>query len=161
MKGKALIGRTGFIVGATLLSSCAYLLQYDDDPATPIRSVRVPAFTCDCPDKIVAEAVRNVFIIELTQAGEVQAVKEGPADVVLEGTITIGNVANPAATQDSVPGHYVSGITVLAYRDRELVASRAFGQSWNRRRLLSPETVAQVAARSLAEALYEKGLKPR
>ncbi len=140
-------------------------------PKRPITSVRVGDFQCD--NAVTAQAVRNVFIEVLALRGDAKIVKEGTADVVIEGTVTTAQGASSssrigggrdvfAGKSQGSGGDYVSGVTSVALRDGEILTSASWGQVIaSGRELLPPESVARTAADRMLAALFREGLNRR
>ena len=128
-------------------------------PPTPIKVIRVGAFECD--NAVIAKAVRNVFIETLLKY-DARIIKEGDADVVIEGTVTLSHGGSSSDRGRVSAGEYVSGVTSTATRSGEIITSASWGQSLEKgSELLPPEIVAREAADNLADALTDKGLKER
>ncbi len=137
----------------------------------PITSIRVGNFQCD--DAVTAQAVRNVFIEMLMLRGDAKLVREGEADVVIEGTVTTAKGESSssrigggrdwvAGKSQGTGGDYVSGITSIALRNGEILTSASWGQVIaSGRELLPPESVARTAADRMLAALLREGLKRR
>ena len=137
----------------------------------PITSIRVGNFQCD--DAVTAQAVRNVFIEMLMLRGDAKLVREGEADVVIEGTVTTAKGESSssrigggrdwvAGKSQGTGGDYVSGITSIALRSGEILTSASWGQVIaSGRELLPPESVARTAADRMLAALLREGLKRR
>lgn len=135
-------------------------------PPPPINTIRIGDFKCD--NEITALAVRNVFIEIIGRNRSVKVVREGEADVVVEGTVTYGEGAvsgnlgggsNWAASRISGAGDYVSGVTAVSFRDGEILTSASWGQVIAKgKEILPPELVARHAAERLLGALYRHGL---
>ena len=53
----------------------------------PINSVRVGDFKCD--NEVIGQAVRTVFMELIADYADAKVVREGEADVVIEGTVTL------------------------------------------------------------------------
>ena len=140
-------------------------------PPRAINSIRVGNFQCD--NAVTAQAVRNVFIEVLALRGDAKLVRDGEADVVIEGTVTLAHGGSSsgslgggsgwiAGKSQGVGGDYVSGVTSVAMRDGEILTSASWGQVIAKgRELLPPESVARSAAERLFGALYSHGLKRR
>ena len=138
-------------------------------PPPPIKVIKIGIFQCD--NEVTAQAVRNVFIEIIGRNRLVKLVREGEADIVVEGTITFGQAgssmgslgAGPnwaAGKTRAVAGEYVSGITSVAMRSGEILTSTFFGQVMEKGgELLPPEYVARRAADRLVGELYRHGLK--
>lgn len=132
-------------------------------PKTPITSVRIGNFQCD--NAVTSQAVRNVFIEMFALRSDVKIVREGDADVVIEGTVTTAKAESGASrgnkSQES-GGDYISGVTSIALRDGEILTSASWGQVIaSGRALLPPESVARTAADRMLAALFREGLKRR
>ena len=128
-------------------------------PPPPIKVIRVGAFECD--NAVIGKAVRNVFIETLLHY-DARIIKEGDADIVIEGTVTLSHGGSSSDRGRVSVGEYVSGVTSTATRTGEILTSASWGQSLEKgSELLPPETVAREAAENLASALSEKGLKER
>lgn len=137
----------------------------------PINSIRISKFKCD--NEVTGEAVRNVYLEMFSRHGDVKVVTEGEADVVIEGTVTIGlglssnagltgNGSFIVGKSRSSGGDYVSGVTALVIRKGEIITSASWGQVLQKGDdLLPPETVARHAADRLIGVLGRKGLKRR
>ena len=139
--------------------------------AVPITSVLVTPFQCE--DPIVAEAVRNVFIGYLTKNSSARIVREGTADVVVEGTVTatVGessggsfgrNTSFFGGKKSASGGEFVSGVTALVTRNGDVITSAEWSQALKGGRgLLAPEEVARKAADRLVRELRRHGLSRR
>ena len=139
-----------------------------------IDTIVVQPFRCN--DLVLSVAVQNVFIEALSRNSSARIVREGAADVVVEGTVTFvggstskGSVGG-AGTGDgfgvfgsnqSAAGDYVAGITALATTNGEVVGSASWGQPLGGGKLLAPEIVARVVANELVKALRRAGLERR
>jgi len=134
-----------------------------EPPPQPINTVKIGNFQCD--DAIAAQAVRNVFIEILGRNRFVKVIREGEADVVIEGTIThgvAGSSKDAGAGAASVFGKYVSGVTAVAVRNGEVLTSASWGQVMAKgKEILPPELVARQAANRMVDSLYRKGLRKR
>ncbi len=130
-------------------------------PKRPITSIRVGNFQCE--NAITAQAIRNVFIETLALRSDAKLIREGEADVFIEGTVTIAHGGGSSGkTKDVVGLDYVSGVTSLVLRDGEILTSASWGQVMtNGRELLPPESVARNAADRMLAALLREGLKRR
>ena len=130
-------------------------------PPPPINIIKIGDFQCE--NQITAKAVRNVFIEIIGHNRFVKLVREGEADVVIEGTVTYAQAGSAGATGARVrivEGEYVSGVTSIATRNGEIVTSTSFGQVMSKGgELLPPEYVARRAADRLLGELYRHGLK--
>lgn len=131
-----------------------------EPPPQPINTIRIGNFQSD--DAIEAQAVRNVFIQVLGARNcIVKVIRDGDADVVIEGTITHG-VAGSSGRADSVYGTYVAGVTAVAMRNGDVLSSASWGQVMAKgKRILPPELVAWYAANKMVDSLYKKGLRKR
>ena len=101
----------------------------------------------------------------LSLRSDVKVVREGDADVVLEGTVTTAKAASGSSragkSQES-GGDYISGVTSIALRNGEILTSASWGQVIaSGRELLPPESVARTAADRMLAALFREGLKRR
>jgi hypothetical protein len=140
-------------------------------PPPAINTLRIGDFQCD--NAVTAQAVRNVFIEVIGHNRFVKVVREGEADIVIEGTVTtaeagssvssLGAGSNWAAGRSrTTAGQYVSGVTSVAYRKGEILTSASWGQVIAKgEELLPPELVARRAADRLMGSLYRYGLKKR
>lgn len=140
-------------------------------PPPPINVIKIGNFQCE--NEVTAQAVRNVFIEILGRNSIVKIVKDGDADVVIEGTITYSRAGSSMESLGAGPnwaagkgrasvGEYVSGITALVTRNGEILVSKSFGQVISKGgELLPPEYVARQAADRLLGDLYRSGLKRR
>jgi len=130
--------------------------------AMPITSVLVTPFKCD--DPIVAEAVRNVFVGFLTKNSSARILREGTADVVVEGTVTatVGGSSGSDAwsgREGAAGGVFVSGVTALVTRNGEVITSAEWSQALKGGRgLVAPEEVARKTADRLVRELRRHGL---
>lgn len=140
-------------------------------PPPPINSIRVGEFKCD--NLVTALAVRNVFIEMIGRNRFVKIVREGEADVVVEGTVTMSEGGSASSSFGAgsnwaagggraVAGSYVSGVTAMALKDGEVLTTVSWGQVLAKgKEILPPELVAREAADRLMGALYRRGLKKR
>ena len=140
-------------------------------PPRAINSIRIGNFQCE--NAVTAEAVRNVFIEVLALRGDAKLVREGEADVVIEGTVTLAQGGSSSARlgggpgwvagkSEGVGGDYVSGVTSLVLRNGEILFSASWGQVMSKGgELLPPELVARRTAERLLGTLYREGLKRR
>ncbi len=138
-------------------------------PPPQINTIRVGDFQCD--NAITAQAVRNVFIEVIGRNRLVKIIREGEADVLIEGTVTSGHAgsstgsfgAGPnyaAGKSRAVAGEYVSGVTATAIRNGEILTSASWGQVIAKgEELLPPEYVARNAANRLVDWLHRFGLR--
>jgi len=158
------------IAVAMFVSGCA---THPQTNYPKIETIRIQLF--ECSDPVVAAAVQNVFIQFMSQS-TARLVREGPADIVVEGTVTFGGgstsqgaIAGSAGStfgsvfgaSNSAAGDYVSGVTALATRNGDVVASTSWGQTLKGGKILPPEEVARVAAIQLRDQLRRIGLQSR
>ncbi len=129
------------------------------------HSMAISLFKCE--DPYIAEAVRSVFIAELSERG-IRVVEKEQAKIVINGVITInfegasssdaaaiGNAFGFGAGQSGRAsyGKYVTGVTALATEAGELVASASYSQTRKGKGVdHSPEEMAKGAARKLVDA---------
>lgn len=137
------------------------------EPPPPITTIRIGKFQCD--NAVTAEAVRNVFIEVFGRNHFVKLVREGEAEVVIEGTVTYAEAgssmsrlgAGPnwaAGKSQATGGEYVSGVTSIAYRNGEIFTSASWGQVMAKGgEILPPELVARKTADKLQASLYPRG----
>jgi len=157
------------ILTVTLVSGCA-TPPPSDSPR--IETVLVQPFACS--DPVIAAAVQNVFIHMLSSYSTARIVRDGSADVVIEGTVTfvdgstsqgaVGGSANSTfgtvfGSSESAAGNYVAGITALATRNGDVVASANWGQTLKGGKILPPETVARQVAAQLLGPMKRAGLE--
>lgn len=138
-------------------------------PPPQINTIRVGDFQCD--NAITAQAVRNVFIEVIGRNRLVKIIREGEADVLIEGTVTSGRAgsstgsfgAGPnyaAGGSSAVAGEYVSGVTATAIRNGEILTSASWGQVIGKNaKIRPPEEVARNAADRLVDWLHRFGLR--
>jgi hypothetical protein len=157
------IGLWVLVIFASFATSCAHQpKQLLNRPVShPINSICIGKF--QCANEVTEQAVRNVFLEVLANYGDVKVVLEGDADVVIQGTVTLGKGGSASAgvgkDQLSV-GEYVSGVTSLALRNGEVITSASYGQNIGKGdELRSPEEVAREAANRLADQLVNEGMK--
>lgn len=156
--------RTHALIPALVtILACGCRATYDVSvSAVPITSVLVTPFKCE--DPIVADAVRNVFIGFLTKNSNARILREGTADVVVEGTVTatVGGSSGKGGfsqNESSSGGAFVSGVTALVTRNGEVLTSAEWGQALKGGRgLLAPEEVARRGADRLVRELRRHGL---
>lgn len=137
----------------------------------PINSIRIGKFQCN--NEVTAQAVRNVFVEVLARYADVKVVQEGEADIVIEGTITMGMAGSSSSSigggnafiagkSQGAGGEYVSGVTSLVLRDGEILASASWGQDIGKgSAMMSPESVARRSADRLLPSLLQQGMKRR
>jgi hypothetical protein len=140
-------------------------------PPPPINTIRVGDFQCD--NAVTAQAIRNVFIEVIGRNRFVKLVRQGEADVILEGTVTYAQAGSSASSlgagsnwaagkSRTTVGEYVSGVTSVAYKNGEILTSASWGQVIAKgEELLPPELVARRAAERMVDSLYRHGLKRR
>ena len=134
-----------------------------------VHRFRIGDFQCE--NAVTAQAVRNVFIEVISLRGDVKLVREGEADVVIEGTVTSGQAGSSSGhiaggpnwlggKSQGVGGDYVSGVTALVLRDGQIWFSASWGQVMSKgSELLPPELVARRTAERLLGTLYKDGMK--
>jgi hypothetical protein len=165
--------RPSSVTGGVLLGYVAFLILQAACASSRVQpprihSILVPQF--ECRDSVIAQAVQNVFIETLLRHADVRVVREGPADVQLEGTVVVASGETSRANlggrgsvffggQQGAGGEYVSGVTALALRGGEILTSASWGQSLGKGQMLPPESVARMAGLQLLGALRRQGLK--
>ncbi len=142
-----------------------------ETPPPQINTIRVGNFQCD--NSVTAQAVRNVFLEVLGRNRFVKLIREGEADVLIEGTVTSGQAGSSNGSfgagpnwaggrSSAVAGEYISGVTSTAYRNGEILKSASWGQVIGKNaKILPPEDVARNAANRLVGSLYLCGLRQR
>lgn len=137
------------------------------EPPPPITTIRIGKFQCD--KAVTGEAVRNVFIEVFGRNRFVKLVREGDAEIVIEGTVTYAEAGSSsgrlgagsnwvAGKSQATGGEYVSGVTSVAYRNGEIFTSASWGQVMAKGgEILPPEMVARKTAEKLQASLYPRG----
>jgi hypothetical protein len=140
-------------------------------PRPVVGTVRVDRFACD--DEVTAQAANDVFVETLSKNRRIKLVRNEPAEVVIQGTITqsrggssiarLGGGQNWVAGKgQAVEGDYVSGMTAMAYWNGDVIASCSWGQSMGKgKELLPPQYVAREAAHCLVSSMEHKFLSAR
>jgi hypothetical protein len=144
---------------ATLLVGSVAACRTPSPAPPPIQAILVKSF--QCADPIVAEAVRNVFLGALARESGARILRQGDADVVIEGTVTIGHGAGAESGwkgSHASAGEFVSGVTALVLRQGEIVTSAEEGQQLRGVGLKPPEEIAMRVADKLVRALRREGL---
>ena len=142
-----------------------------EPPPEAIKTVKIGNFQCE--NAVTAQAVRHVFIEILGRNRFIKVIREGEADVLIEGTITHGVAGSSTSgfaaggnwasgSSRYTGGEYVSGVTSIALRNGEVLTSASWGQVMAKgKEILPPELVARQAAIRMMDSLYRKGLKKR
>ncbi len=135
--------------------------------APTITTVRIDLLKCAC-DESVQVAARNAMEAEFFKRADVQIVKDGPADVVLDGTLTHteasvsqGKYSVFSAGSGSTAGKYPSGITLMARRGDSLIATGGYSMPVKAGKIPSLEGMAASSASSVMRALFANGMKPK
>jgi hypothetical protein len=159
------------IAVAMFVSGCA---THPQTNYPKIESVLIQPFQCS--DPVITTAVQNVFVEVLSRHSTAKIVRDGTADIVVEGTVTYGGgstsqgaIAGSAGStfgsvfgaSNSAAGDYVSGVTALATRNGDVVASTSWGQTLKGGKIFAPEYVAHVVAERLLEQMELVGLEIR
>lgn len=166
------VGTLGLILLLLALSlgaGCRTSKKAKGTELPPINTIRIGDFECE--NAVTAQAIRNVFIEVIGRNPLVKLTLEGDADVIIEGTVTSAKAGSSASNlgvgpnwavgkSRSTEGEYVSGVTSVAYKNGEILASASWGQVIAKGGdILPPEYVARRAADRMVSALYRYGLK--
>ena len=143
---------------ALWLTSCSSGPTLNHGSATAIHTIHIASF--QCADPVIGAAARNVFVENLTPYHDVQLVNDTNAEVTIEGTVSVSvgstAVAGPGMSTTSASG-YVTGITSVASRGANIIASGSAGQDLGKSKApLPPETLARTAATKLLEQLNNR-----
>lgn len=157
----------------TALTGCGSLKEMDNN-APPGRVVVISAFKCNC-DPIVTESVQDSFIDVFFNYTNAKPIKGDSGDIIITGLLTIeegstgvskGSMSGAGSSGfsaiggkssgSSAAGTYVTGITVQAYKNGELIATRSIGQNLSKGRLVSPVSLAKKAAKYISTILVRQ-----
>ena len=161
------------LVFLTVLGGCATIREYGND-APPGRIVAISLFKCNC-EPLVRETVQDTFVDVFFKYTNAKPVKGENGDITIVGIITMeegqtgrskgsvfgggssGSVAVGSSTSgSSASGTYVTGITIQAYKNGELIATHSVGQNLGRGVLISPVTLATRAANYISTVLVRQ-----
>ena len=153
----------------TLFTGCARLKELDNT-APPGRVVAISLFKSNS-EHLVKESIQDTFMDIFFKKTNAKPVKGKNGDIVIEGIITIeeghsrrtkGAIIGRSSgigggvSGTSASGIYVSGITVQAYKNGELIATHSVGQDLGRGVLLSPIHLAKRAATYISTILVRQ-----
>ncbi len=138
------------------LAGCGTLQEWTSS-APPGRIVAISAFKCDC-DQATRDVVGDAFLDVFFNATNAAPTRGDIGDIVVVGSITVqeGYSSRANTSLSESRGTYVSGITVQALKNGEMIASQSQGQDMGRGVLFSPVAMAQMAAKKLAKSLMRQ-----
>jgi len=163
------VGLALALVFLTILGGCAKISEFSND-APPGRVVAVSVFKSNCTP-LVQEAVQDTFIDAFFSYTNAKPVKGENGYIRIAGIITIdeGQTGNSkgvilggnssvggSSSASSASGTYVTGITVQAYKNNELIATYSVGQDLGKGRLISPVSLAKEAAHNVVKLLVRQ-----
>jgi hypothetical protein len=159
------------------LGGCAQLgAQINNTVRNPPagRIVAISLFKCNC-EPLVRETVQDTFIDEFFHYTNSKPVKGENGDITIVGIITMdqgqtgsskgsvfgGGYSGSAAvggssSGSSASGTYVTGITVQAFKNGELIATHSEGQNLGKGTLISLVTIAKNAAHRISSDLVSR-----
>jgi|GEM_PF-5718161 len=157
----------------TVFAGCASFKEMDNY-APPGRIVAISLFKCNC-EPLVQETIQSTFIDVFFKQTTAKPVKGENGEIIIEGIITLeegqtgsskglilgsassgSGTVGGSSTGSSASGTYMSGITVQAYKNGELIATYSVGQNLGRGVLLSPVTMATRAANYISTVLVRQ-----
>lgn len=163
------------IIFVSLLSGCAKIIRIIDNvPNPPPRTVAISAFKCNC-DPLIKESVQDSFVDVFFKSSNARPIKGENGDVVIVGVITIGEgstgiskgrlsgggssgfaAIGGSSSGSTASGAYITGITVQAYKNNEIIATYSIGQNLKGGELVSTVSMAKDAANYVAKILIRK-----
>jgi hypothetical protein len=163
---------TLILVFLTILGGCSIFRGHHNDapPIPPGRLIAISLFKCNC-DPVVQEAIQDSLIGVFFTETNAKPIKGENADITIVGIITmdggqtgssegkvlgIGSSIGGRTSGSSASGNYVTGITIQAYKNGELIATNSVGQDLGKGTLISPVTFAQDAVWQIVKALVRQ-----
>jgi hypothetical protein len=163
---------TLILVFLTILGGCSIFRGHRNDapPIPPGRLIAISLFKCNC-DPVVQEAIQDSLIGVFFTETNAKPIKGENADITIVGIITmdggqtgssegkvlgIGSSIGGRTSGSSASGNYVTGITIQAYKNGELIATNSVGQDLGKGTLISPVTFAQDAVWQIVKALVRQ-----
>jgi hypothetical protein len=156
-----------------VLVGCASIKEMGNY-APPGRIVAISPFKCTC-DPLIQETLQDTFIDVFFKQTTAKPIKGEEGEITIKGTITMdegqtgstkGSILGIGSSSlttlgggssgSSASGTYMSGITVQAYKNGELIATYSFGQNLGRGVLLSPIIMATRAANYISTILVRQ-----
>ena len=160
----------------TIFGGCAKIKNYVNnvEDAPPGRIVAISLFKCNC-EPLVRETVQDTFVDVFFKSTNAKPVKGENGDITIVGIITMeegqtghskgsvfgGGYSGSAAvggssSGSSASGTYVTGITLQAYKNGELIATHSVGQNLSKGTLISPVSLAKDAASYISTVLVRQ-----
>ncbi len=158
-----------------VLGGCSKIKEYGND-APPGRIVAISLFKCNC-DPLDRETVQDSFVDVFFKYTNAKPVKGENGDIQIVGIITIGEgqtgrskgsafgssyngsgAVGGSSSGSSASGAYVTGITIQAYKNNELIATHSVGQDLKGGTLTSLVSLANGAARYISTALVRQNV---
>ena len=159
----------------TALTGCARVMQVIDNvPSPPPRTVAISLFKCNC-DPLVKESVQDSFVDVFFKSSNARPIKGDNGDIVIVGILTIGEgstgtskgrmsgggssgftAIGGSSSGSSASGAYITGITVQAYKNNEIIATYSIGQNLKGGELVSTVSMAKDAASYITKVLIRK-----
>ena len=136
-------------------------------PRPPSHIVAISLFKCNC-DPLVQAAVQDSLIDVFFTYTNAKPVKGENGYITIVGIITMGEgqtghsgglvIGNSSGavgstSSSSATGNYITGITIQAYKNGELIATSSEGQDLSEGKLISPVSLAQDAVWKVVKAL--------
>lgn len=159
-----------------LVSGCATLKPQNE--ASPGRIVAISQFQCDC-DPVLLEQIRYAFVEVFVAQSNALPVVGDVGDIVITGAITLsggstsssggglfGNIDRGGGSihgvshSSAAAGVYVSGITVKASKNGELLTTLSIGENlgggpFGGGSLRAPINTAKMAATRIYRKLFQ------
>lgn len=160
----------------TIIGGCAKIKNYVNnvEEAPPGRIVAIALFKCNC-EPLVRETVQDTFVDVFFRSTNAKPIKGESGDIAIVGIITMeagqtgsskGSVSGGSysgfsavggsSTGSSASGTYVTGITIQAYKNGELIATHSVGQNLGKGTLISPISLAKDAASYISKVLVRQ-----
>jgi len=157
------------LVFLAVLTGCAKIKEFNND-APSGREIGIALFKCNCTT-LVQETVQDAFIDEFFTNTNSKPIKGENGYITIQGKISIeeGHTASSSglllgsssgigggSSGSAATGAYVTGITIQAYKNGELIATHSIGQNLGSGKLIAPVSLAKKAAKYISTVLVRQ-----
>lgn len=159
----------------TAFGGCGKIKNYVTlNDAPPGRVIAISLFKCNC-EPLVRETVQDTFVDVFFKSTNAKPIKGENGDITIFGIITMAEgqtgkskgsafgssyqgsgAVGGSSSGSTASGSYVTGITIQAYKNNELIATHSAGQNLDSGSFVSPVHLAKDAASYISKVLVRQ-----
>ena len=155
----------------TAFGGCGQFKNYVTlNDAPPGRVIAISLFKCNC-EPLVRETIQDTFVDVFFKSTNAKPIKGENGDITILGIITMAEgqtgkskgsafgssyAVGGSSSGSTASGSYVTGITIQAYKNNELIATHSAGQNLDSGSFVSPVHLAKDAAIYISRVLVRQ-----